>query len=58
VLQAALDSGGFLGVNEAMENEQAHIKEAEMAGAFYISHSTKISLQQNLHIFFSRSINI
>jgi len=40
VLQTALDSGGFLGVNESMENEQAYIKEAEMAGGFYISHST------------------
>jgi len=40
VVQTALDSKGFLGVTEAMENEQAHIKEAETAGAFCISHST------------------
>jgi hypothetical protein len=40
VLQTALDSEGFLGVIEAGENEQVDIKEAEMTGAFYISHST------------------
>jgi len=40
VLQTALDSEGFLGLTEAGENEQANIKEAEMARAFYISHST------------------
>jgi len=40
VSQTALDSEGFLGVTEAGENEQADIKESEMAGAFYVSHST------------------
>jgi hypothetical protein len=39
MLQTTLNSDGFFGITEAMENEYAQIKE-DMAEAFFISNST------------------